>query len=529
MQAVVSLQENNAIVLVDLVTGQVIRSFSAGEVDLSEIDTSENGIIEQTGSQSGRLREPDAVAWIDAEFFATADEGDLDGGSRTFTIFDVEGNVVYNSGNELEEWSIRLGHYPEGRSEAKGNEPETVRFADFGDAGKLLFVNSERSSLIFVYEVSDVTKPELRQVLPSGGVGPEGVYAIPERNLLVIANEDDARGDKIRAAVTIFELQEVDQPMYPTLWSNTDETGKFIPFSALSGLASHGTLLYSVEDSFYKSSRIFMINSEDSVPIIEGAMRVLDSNGILAAALSAEAAALLLNEDTTVNLDQEGIDVIGDMEGFWIVSEGSGTVDDVENPLETPNLLLRLNDMAIIEEVITLPDEVNNLQVRYGFEGVAVDGENVVVAFQRAWINETDPRLGIYNTATSTWKFVFYPLDEPESQYGGWVGLSDIESLGDGVFFVLERDDQGGPDAAIKKVYSVDLDDFSLAEGAIVEKTLVRDLMPDLLSYNGQVVEKVEGLTVDGNGNLWINNDNDGVDDSSGEQLLMNLGSVDGN
>jgi hypothetical protein len=119
-----------------------------------------------------------------------------------------------------------------------------------------------------------------------------------------------------------------------------------------------------------------------------------------------------------------------------------------------------------------------------------------------------------------------YPLDEPESQYGGWVGLSDVESLGEGVFLVLERDNQGGLDAAVKRIYKIDLGDFSAEEGSVVEKTLYRDLMPDLKSFNGLVVEKVEGLTVDGAGNLWINNDNDGVDDNSGEQLLLNLGSV---
>ena len=245
--------------------------------------------------------------------------------------------------------------------------------------------------------------------------------------------------------------------------------------------------------------------------------------------MSAEEADILLNDDATVNLDQEGIDVIGDGKGFWIVSEGSGTVGDIENPIETPNLLLRLSDKAIIEEVIMLPEEVNSIQARYGFEGVAVDGDNVVVAFQRAWVNETDPRLGIYNTATSTWKFVMYPLDEPESQNGGWVGLSDLEALGEGVFLVLERDDQAGLDAAIKRVYSIDLGDFSMEDGTLVEKTLVRDLIPDFLSYHGQVPEKVEGLTVDGNGNMWVNNDNDGIDDSIGEQILMNLGPVEGN
>ena len=63
-----------------------------------------------------------------------------------------------------------------------------------------------------------------------------------------------------------------------------------------------------------------------------------------------------------------------------------------------------------------------------------------------------------------------------------------------------------------------------MADGMVVEKTLVRDLMMDLMSFNGPVPEKIEGMTMDAAGNVWINNDNDGVDDNSGENLLINLG-----
>lgn len=494
-------------------------------MDLEGIDVLENSKIEQTGSQTGRLREPDAIAWIGTDYMATADEGDMDGGSCTFTIFDKEGNVVYDSGSELEDWVTRIGHYPEERSENKGNEPETVRYSEFGD-DKLLFVNSERSSVIFVYDVADVTAPVLRQILPAGGSGPEGIIGIPSRNLVIVANENDARGDKMRAGLSIFELQEAE-PVYPTLWSAMDEeTGKFIPFSALSGLAASSSLLFSIEDSFYQSSRMFVIDSELSPPTITSAVRISDSNDVLMGALSSEFAAFLLNDDKTVNLDLEGIDLVSDeiSDGFWLVSEGRGTVGDPDRPVESPNLLIRVSEDGVIEEAVTLPDEVNDIQVRFGFEGVAADGDNVVVTFQRAWTNETDPRLGIFNAETAEWKFVMYPLDEPESQNGGWVGLSDIESIGDGVFLILERDNQGGPDAAIKKIYTIDLGDFSIEEGTVVEKTLYTDLMPVLSSYNGLVIEKIEGLTVDGEGNVWINSDNDGVDDSTGEHLLINLG-----
>ena len=38
--------------------------------------------------------------------------------------------------------------------------------------------------------------------------------------------------------------------------------------------------------------------------------------------------------------------------------------------------------------------------------------------------------------------------------------------------------------------------------------------------------EKVEGSTVTVGGNVWIINDNDGVDDNSGETQLINLGTI---
>ena len=85
--AVVTLQENNHIALVDLATGVVTAHFPAGSVDLAAIDTEDDGVIAGTGSLAGVLREPDAVAWLDNERLVTANEGDYEGGSRGFTIF----------------------------------------------------------------------------------------------------------------------------------------------------------------------------------------------------------------------------------------------------------------------------------------------------------------------------------------------------------------------------------------------------------------------------------------------------------
>ena len=55
------------------------------------------------------------------EYFATANEGDLDGGSRSFSIYKFDHSSieeVYNSGNLLDHIVAAIGHYPE----SQGNE-----------------------------------------------------------------------------------------------------------------------------------------------------------------------------------------------------------------------------------------------------------------------------------------------------------------------------------------------------------------------------------------------------------------------
>lgn len=189
-----------------------------------------------------------------------------------------------------------------------------------------------------------------------------------------------------------------------------------------------------------------------------------------------------------------------------------------------------------LEHQIQLPDAVNALQRRFGFEGVATvgqgDEERVYVAFQREWVNEPDHRvrIGRYETARGQWTFFYYPIDEPSSPNGGWVGLSELVALEADTFGVIERDDQAGNNARIKKIYA-----FSIAglepqtQGGtfpVVDKTLVHDLVPDLKSPNGVVLEKVEGLAVTSNGDAFIVTDNDGVDDSSGETQFLRLGDI---
>jgi len=543
--AVVTLQENNHIVLVDLSNGSIVNDFSAGTVDLDQIDATEEepALISQTESLSAIPREPDGVTWIGNELFVTADEGDLDGGSRGFTVFNTAGEVVFEAGNALDHIVARIGHYPDARSENKGNEPENAEFGRYGN-NNFLFVASERSSVIFVYDVADPINPVYKQVLPAG-LGPEGVLAIPSRNLLIAASEEDSRDDKFRSVLNIYRY-EVSYPAYPTIASADREDGTPIAWSAMSGLAAdplNANTLYAIEDSYYASNRIFTLDVSTIPARLSTETPISDAGDVFAAIDTVALAdasvddddatrisvfdeadlAALINDDKTVNIDPEGIAVASDG-GFWVASEGAGTVGDDGQPVNSLNFLFKTDANGVIEQVITLPDEVNAKQIRFGFEGVAEYNGSVYVAFQRVWAGDDNVRLGVYDTVAQTWSFLYYELDAVESQFGGWVGLSDLTSLGDGRFLVLERDNQGGPDAAIKRLYSIDV--TGLAADSLVSKTLVRDLMPDLIATGGPVPEKIEGSAFTLDRKVYIVNDNDGVDDNSGETELLNLGAI---
>jgi len=196
-EIVVTLQENNHMVVLDS-RGNVLSDFTAGTVDLYDIDDTKDGYYMPVGSRQGVRREPDAVAWIDDNHFVTANEGDYKlkrrgehkrGGSRGFTIFHKDGTIVYDSGNTFENTLAEAGYWNDKRAEKKGVEPESVAVGTY-NGKRMLFVGAERANAVGVYDISNLSSPVMTQILPTGKA-PEGLLTLEEEGLFITSNEKD--------------------------------------------------------------------------------------------------------------------------------------------------------------------------------------------------------------------------------------------------------------------------------------------------------------------------------------------------
>ncbi len=527
-QAVVSLQENNHLAIVDLAKARVIRHFPAGHVTLSDVDATEEelgpqgqGLIELADTID-RRREPDAVHWIDDDTFATANEGDYEdengeeGGSRGFTLFDSHGRVEWESGASLEHEIVRAGHFPQARAANKGNEPEGLEVTKVGRR-TLLFVGSERSNTVAVYDVSGRT-PRFLQILPTG-IGPEGIRAIPERGLLAVSAETDglAEGFAIRSIVTLYELDR-GRADYPDIQS----TGRLpIPWVALSGLSGDPhkrDTLWAVSDSYLAQAYLYRVDVSEKPALITQRIPI---GGVDVA------------DQALGDYDFEGV-VARREGGFWFASEGRTNVGS-----SRPNLLVRADASGNVVESVPLPAELVAGATSSGFEGVTVTGtaaggdETVYAVIQREWADD-DPgfvKIARYEVAAKRWTFALYPLGPVESPAGGVVGLSEITLLPDGhTVAIVERDDRLASEARVKRLFGVDLEDPSVEWREhdesldTVSKQLLRDVLGDLDAGSITVPDKLEGVGLTKDGRLYLATDNDGVDENYGETLFLGLG-----
>ncbi len=130
-------------------------------------------------------------------------------GGRSFSIWTDAGQLVWDSGDQLEQRTSMLanvnfnasssGNALDDRSDNKGPEPEGVTLARFG-AKTFAFIGLERVGGVMVYDITNPTSPHFvtyanARMGSAGDLGPEGLAFVPASQspngspLLIVGNE----------------------------------------------------------------------------------------------------------------------------------------------------------------------------------------------------------------------------------------------------------------------------------------------------------------------------------------------------
>ncbi len=207
---VVSLQENNGMAIIELApSGPVLsRVFSTGTVGNRRADLAEEDAIDfnavypatviangdESVDPSGNVipagsRCPDAITFSPSgNVIYSADEGEFNyTGGRGWSAWDLNGNFLWDDGGALEAHAVARGHYPEARSANKGIEVEGVTTVNFS-GHRFAIALSECGSFAAIYRLLDEAAPLFIQIVPTG-ISPEGVVALPSKNVFVTADE----------------------------------------------------------------------------------------------------------------------------------------------------------------------------------------------------------------------------------------------------------------------------------------------------------------------------------------------------
>lgn len=151
----------------------------------------------------------------------TNGDGDLDQllayGGRSFSILDAAGNLVFDSGDQLEQIvkafdeadvsNLFPNLWDDGRSDNKGPEPESVVIGEL--AGRtLMFLGLERSNAVMVWDLSDRTAPTFLEFLfTADDISPEGLSFFTDggKGYLAVANE-------VSGTTSLYSIQPVPVP-----------------------------------------------------------------------------------------------------------------------------------------------------------------------------------------------------------------------------------------------------------------------------------------------------------------------------
>ncbi len=261
-KAFVSLQEHNAMGVLNLATNAFEKIIGLGAKDFNDpankIDPRDNASVAfinpntVSGLASVKVKglyQPDGMATFEAAsktYIVMANEGDFReddadrsaasgfgvagtsilgrlrvsntdstsgdlyaAGGRSFSIRDEDGNLVFDSGGQLDFEANLRGIYDDGRSRDKGVEPEGVELMTIG--GRVLaFIGLERTTkgAVAIYDVTDPAHASFVDMLVTNGdLAPEGMkgFVMDGQYMLAIGNETSA-------TTTLYSLAPVPEP-----------------------------------------------------------------------------------------------------------------------------------------------------------------------------------------------------------------------------------------------------------------------------------------------------------------------------
>ena len=217
---------------------------ATGGVDFDEDDgclayTDEVKVEDLTAAANSELAMLQATGEADV-LRVTSAMGDADGngeydaayayGARSFTIWDQNGLVVYDSGDDFERItaSVHGAQFNNGddenagdsRSENKGPEPEALTVGQVGDR-TYAFIGTERMGGIFVYDVTnpyDVQFAEyvINRDLTEGLTSDDVIGDLAPESLVFVSAEDSPSGvpllvvgNEVSGTVTVWQINQL--------------------------------------------------------------------------------------------------------------------------------------------------------------------------------------------------------------------------------------------------------------------------------------------------------------------------------
>jgi len=255
-KAYVTLQEANAVAIIDLATNTTTQIIGLGAKDHfkpgNEIDPRNGGGVSFQNYNVRGLYMPDGITTFQSggqTYFVIANEGDwrednadrsngsafggagdlasvrvsnfdsapgvlYTAGARSISIRNAAGDEVWDSGSTLDREAHGLGLYVDSRSPEKGVEPEDVKVMTIG--GRIYaFVGLERTSrgAIAVFDITDPNNGSFVRMLLTGTteVRPEGLYAFEMDGFhwLAVASEGSSA---TTYGTSLFQLAPVPEP-----------------------------------------------------------------------------------------------------------------------------------------------------------------------------------------------------------------------------------------------------------------------------------------------------------------------------